>query len=57
MKNINKIYKFDLNDCVWDITFKCTIKNQLTKIMNELLPPARDLTHSIDKFIQYKVVE
>lgn len=52
-----KTYKFDLNDCVWDITFKCTIKNQLTKIMNELLPTLKDLTHSIDNFIQYKVVE
>lgn len=56
MKEINKTYIIDLNDCIWNITFKRKTKNQLSKIMNELNPSPKDLTQSINNLIQYKLV-
>ncbi len=55
MNNINKTYTFDLPDCIWNVTFKCTMKNSLNEIKSKLFP-ARDLNYSIDKFIHNKIV-
>ncbi len=56
MNTVDKTYTFDLTDCVWNITFKCSIKNRLNEIKSNLFG-SRDLTQAIDKFIQYRIVE